>query len=113
MNIYNYKDDEINKIFNFKDLIFDMIPKMPELLKNENTQKLFNINGQPTKLFIEFNTNLKNMANNSIGKSYSRSRYHLLVGNSKERRRAFHEIKDNLNYVELCNSIDYLEKNNF
>ena len=51
------------------------------------------------------------MANNSIGKSYSRSRYHLLIGNSKERRRAFHEIKDNLNYVELCNSIDYLEKN--
>jgi hypothetical protein len=51
------------------------------------------------------------MAIDSIGKSFSRSRYHFLTGNSKERRSAIHEIKDNLNYTELCNSVDYLEKN--
>jgi hypothetical protein len=51
------------------------------------------------------------MGNNTIGKGFARSRYHQLIGSSKDRRRAIHEIKEGLEYSELCNSVDYIEKN--
>ncbi len=51
------------------------------------------------------------MSNDSIGKSFARSRFHKLVGPSIERQRAIHEIKDSLDFPELCNSVDYIEKN--
>ncbi|MDC9721459.1 MAG: hypothetical protein PSN34_01635 [Urechidicola sp.] len=51
------------------------------------------------------------MGNNTLGKGFARSRYHQLIGNSKDRRKANHEIKEGLEYSELCNSVDYIEKN--
>jgi len=51
------------------------------------------------------------MGNKSIGKSFARSRFYQLIGSSKERKRAIHEIKTGLEYSELCNSVDYIEKN--
>ena len=32
------------------------------------------------------------------------------MGNKKERKIAYHEIKENLQFSELCNAIDYLER---
>jgi len=41
----------------------------------------------------------------------SRARFHLLVGKTKDRKRAFHELKDILDYTDLCHSMDFLERN--
>ncbi len=46
-----------------------------------------------------------------LGKIFARTNYHLLVGKSKERKRIASNIKNNLNYPELCNASDYIEKN--
>jgi len=46
----------------------------------------------------------------SIGKAYSRARYDKIVGGKKERKTAYHEIKENLQFSELCDAIDYLER---
>ena len=47
----------------------------------------------------------------TIGKAYARSNYHLLTGTSQERKKLIHNIKENLDYPELCNASDYIEKN--
>lgn len=49
------------------------------------------------------------IVNEGIG--FSRARYHLINGKSIERRKAYHEIKENLQFPDLCNSVDYLERN--
>lgn len=45
------------------------------------------------------------------GVGFSRARYHLITGNSKDRKRAYHEIKEKLLFPNLCASVDYIEKN--
>ena len=51
------------------------------------------------------------MKNVSIGKSTARSRFHKMIGATKDRKRAIHEIKELLDFPELCNSVDYIERN--
>lgn len=45
------------------------------------------------------------------GVKASRARYHLINGKSKDRKRAFHELKEILGYTDLCDSMDFLERN--
>lgn len=51
------------------------------------------------------------MKKHNFGVGFSRSRYHLINGNSKERKRAYHDIKEQLCFSDLCDSIDYIKKN--
>ncbi len=45
------------------------------------------------------------------GKAYARNKFHSLVGKPKERKRAAFDIKEKQNYSQLCESIDFIEKN--
>lgn len=47
----------------------------------------------------------------SEGKGFARARYHQINGKLKSRKRAYHEIKESLLFPELCNAIDFLNKN--
>ncbi len=47
-----------------------------------------------------------------FGKRFARSKFSFLNGKkSKERRRAYYEIKTYLNYPELCQAADFIDKN--
>lgn len=45
------------------------------------------------------------------GKAFARSKYHAFVGEPKERKKAASQIKENQVYSQLCESVDYIEKN--
>lgn len=45
------------------------------------------------------------------GKNFTRNKYHLLVGKSKQRKSAASDIKETLDFSQLCESVDYIEKN--
>jgi hypothetical protein len=45
------------------------------------------------------------------GKKYARSLYTFLTGKRKESKSAFFNLKSHLNYPDLCQAVDYLEKN--
>ncbi len=45
------------------------------------------------------------------GKAYARNKYQSFVGKPKERKRAASDLKENQDYSQLCESVDYIEKN--
>lgn len=47
----------------------------------------------------------------SFGKRYARSQHAYLHSNLKERRRSYYKIKTHLNYPDLCQAADYIDKN--
>jgi hypothetical protein len=47
----------------------------------------------------------------TLGKSYSRSNYHLISGDSRSRNIAYFRMKKRLDFPELCNAVDFLIKN--
>ena len=57
--------------------------------------------------------NKKDLIKNSdlTGKAYARNKFHSLVGKPKERKRAAFDIKEKQDYSQLCESIDFIEKN--
>lgn len=44
----------------------------------------------------------------SEGVSYSRANYHLINGSTKKRKIAYFNLKQNLQFSELCNAVDFL-----
>lgn len=47
----------------------------------------------------------------SKGVGFARGKYYLINGEPKERKKAYHEIKENLAFPDLCNATDFLSKN--
>ncbi|WP_379953179.1 hypothetical protein [Dokdonia sp. R78006] len=45
------------------------------------------------------------------GIKIARNKYSFITSEKKERKKAYHDIKEGLNFSELCESVDYLDKN--
>lgn len=45
------------------------------------------------------------------GTKIARNKYSFITSKEKERKKAYHDIKESLNFSELCESVDYLDKN--
>ncbi len=46
-----------------------------------------------------------------FGKRYARSQYSFIIGKPKDRRIAYYKIKSHLQYPDLCQAADFIDKN--
>lgn len=53
----------------------------------------------------------KKKKNLPYGLSVSRAKYHNFIGKPKDRKKAFDDLKEVLNFSDLCHSMDFLERN--
>lgn len=53
----------------------------------------------------------KNMKHIGAGVGFARAQYPFIIGKKKDRRRAYYQIKDALEFPELCEAADYIDRN--